>query len=178
MPVIPCPSPAPTPTPGVVQFSDTEFVEIYPEFTGISSGAVTNNFTGAQYMLNNSCSSRVYDANERLYLLYLLTAHLTFLQNGTNDGAGNVTPPPGIVGRIASATEGAVSVAAEFNVPDSTNNAYLSQTKYGAQFLQATAKYRTMLYVPAPGGVCGPGVAPWGTVPGYGGTYGGSGCGC
>jgi len=220
-----------TPAIGVVAFVTSEFVTAYPEFAGIPAvapSALTQNFAVAQLLLNNSCGSRVIDANQRQLLLYLLVAHLTFLSNGTNDGgttaplfsgvgsitgetltvsaalsgalavgsviadlSGDITPgttitafgtgtgglgtytvnaaqtvasesfyvagaplivpPPGIVGRIASATEGAVSVAAEYQAGSGQpNRAYFIQTKYGAQYWALTARYRTMVYVAPP----------------------------
>lgn len=161
MPVVPCPSPCPPIARGVVQFSAPEFVALWPEFTGLTNGVMANAFTLATLLLNNSCASRVQDANVRLSLLYLLTAHVCYLNNGTNDGAGNVNTPPGVVGRIASATEGSVSVAAEYSSEVSQSEAFFIQTKYGAQFWQMTAQYRTMHYVGAPAfGPNGPGF-PW-----------------
>jgi hypothetical protein len=143
-------------------------VAIWPEFAGIANPVMANQFTGAQLLLNNSCGSRVRDANTRLYLLYLLTAHLTFLNAGTNDGAGNVTPAPGIVGRIDNAAEGSVSVGAAYSSQVSQSEAFFIQTKYGAQFWQETAQYRTFHYVGAPAyGPNAPG-SPWPGVGDYG----------
>ena len=88
-------------------------------------------------------------------------------------GAPQITPPPGIVGRISTATEGSVSVAAEFGGNGGPTQDWYTGTRYGAQYWVATAQFRTALYIPAPGGVCG----PWGAFgPGYG--PGGPGCGC
>lgn len=106
------------------------------------------NFALATLQLVAGCASRVRDAVQRELLLNLLTAHITFLMNGTNDGAGNITPPPGIVGRVSDATEGTVSVSAQFEGPAAAQ--YYLQTKYGALYWAATARYRTMLYVPGP----------------------------
>lgn len=158
MPVVPCPVPCPPPTLGIVQFSDAEFIAQYPEFTGISSANALTCFNDAQFLLNNSCGSAVCDANLRMILLYTLTAHLCLLQFGTDDGAGNVTPAQGVVGRIASGSEGSVSVAAEYSSEVTQSEAYFIQTKYGAKFWQQTAQYRTFLYVGAPAfGPNGPG---------------------
>jgi hypothetical protein len=152
-----------------VEFSPTEFVAIYPEFTGLTNGQMGNAFTFATLLLDNSCSSRVRDANQRLQLLYLLTAHVAFLTYGTNDGAGNVNTPPGIVGRIASATEGSVTAQAEYSSQVSQSEAFYIQTKYGAMFWQMTAQYRTMHYVGPPSfGPNGPGF-PFGYFGGFGG---------
>jgi hypothetical protein len=162
MPVIPC-APS-TPVLGIAQFSAAEFVAAYPEFAGFGVGGPpptsapipAQNFTTATLLLANSCGSRVVDANQRLSLLYLLTAHITFMMNGTNDGAGNVTPAPGIVGRINTATEGAVSVGSEFAAPPNATQAYFIQSRYGALYWTLTARYRTAIWIaPARGGYGG-----------------------
>jgi hypothetical protein len=130
---------------------------VYPEFTGINTAmpaALTNNFATAQLLLNNSCGSRVRDANQRLLLLYVIVAHLTLLLQGSNDGAGNVQPPVGLVGRIASAAEGAVNVASEFDAPPNASLAYFAQTKYGVLYWTATARFRTFVYMTPDS--CGP----------------------
>jgi hypothetical protein len=255
MPVVPCT--VVQPVFGIVNFDATEFLTLYPEFTGIYLSAplaLTNNFTIATLLLNNTCGSRVQDANQRLSLLYLLVAHLTSISNGTNDagvgspafsgtafvsppntltvltvlsgalvlgaslydgpsvgngqllpgasiitafgsgtggigtytlnsslgsaiatenmivpGVPNVTAPLGIVGRINNASEGDVSVAAEFAAPPNASMAYYIQTKYGAQYWTATSRFRTMLIIPAP-----PGGTP--LLGPYGNLFGG-GCG-
>lgn len=161
MPVIPC---APVvPVYGIVQFNAAEFLAIYPEFTGINTAtptALANNFGTAQILLNNSCGSRVRDANQRLLLLYMIVAHLTLLLQGSNDGAGNIQPPVGIVGRIASAAEGAVNVASEFDAPPNANQAFFIQTKYGALYWSSTSRYRMFIYMSPDS--CGPlGGAGW-----------------
>lgn len=145
------------PVHGVVTFDPAAFVVDYPEFTGISAGVLGRNFTRATLQLNNSCGSLVQDANQRELFLELLVAHVTFLNQGTNDGAGNVNPPPGVVGRISAATEGSVSVTAEYDAPGSDSQAYYIQTKYGAEFWNATARFRTMRYIaPQNNGPIGP----------------------
>lgn len=160
MSVVPCVS-----TPlvhGVVVFDPAAFIVEYPEFTGIVAGVLTRNFRHATLQLNNGCGSLVKDASKREVLLDMLTAHLTVLNQGTNDGAGNVTPPYGVVGRIATATEGSVTVGVEYDAPPNASQAWLIQTKYGAEYWSATAKYRTMRYIPAPQCVT-PGLwGPWG----------------
>ncbi len=160
MAVIPC---APTPpTFGIVTFTPAEFVAAYPEFTGIQNAPMIQNFALATLSLNNSCGSRVRDANQRQALLFLLVAHMTLLSNGSNDGAGNVQPPVGIVGRIDAAAEGSVNVSAQFEAPPNASLAYCIQTKYGAQYWALTARYRTMIYIPAPGADYSPLPSPFG----------------
>jgi hypothetical protein len=150
----PCPPPSPI-TPGVATFLYSEFIGIYPEFNGAAQGACANNFTLATLFLNNCCSSPVCDPNVRLALLYMLTAHITF---AFTPCPANNNQPSGVVGRIDSATEGSVSVSAEYMQEFSQSAAYFTQTKYGAMFWQATAQYRTMLYIgPPQTGPNGPG---------------------
>lgn len=158
MPVVPCPTPCPPPTLGVVQFSATEFNALYPEFAGLNPTVQQNSFGDASLLLSNSCGSYIQDAVVRMSLLYTLTAHCLLIDRGTNDGNGNITLPQGIVGRIANATEGSVSVASEYNNDVTQSEAYFIQTKYGAKFWQQTAWVRTMHYVgPPTSGPNGPG---------------------
>lgn len=138
------------PVHGVVIFDPAAFIVEYPEFAAIPSGLLTRNFNHATLQLDNSCGSLVRDANKREILLDLLTAHLTFINQGTNDGAGNVTPPYSVVGRLATAQEGSVNMGAEYDAPPNASQAWLIQSKYGAEYWSATAKYRTMRYIPAP----------------------------
>lgn len=87
MPVVPCATVQPV--FGIVDYSAAEFLASYPEFTGInnaSPASLANDFVGATFLLNNTCCSRVQDANQRLFLLYLLTAHIATIFQGVNDG--------------------------------------------------------------------------------------------
>ena len=169
MAVIPCT--VTPPVTGIVTFDPAAFKVLYPEFAGLADALLVNAFGLAQLILNNTCSSRVQDASVRDTLLQLLTAHITFLTYGNNDGAGTITPPPGIVGRINTATEGSVSVGAEFGGNGGPTQDWYTSTKYGALYWVSTSQWRTMVYLPAPP-QCG---FPYG---GYGGGYGGPGCGC
>ena len=172
MPVSAC---APVPfTLGVVTFNFAEFTGLFPEFAGLTSQQAQTAFNFATLQLDNSCCSRVQNANVRLSLLYMLTAHLLFLSNGSNDGAGNIVPPPGIVGHIDSATEGSVSVAASLSSNVGQSQAYYAQTKYGIQYWQATAQFRTALYLAPP---CDPANPLWVGVGGPGVVVGPD-CGC
>jgi hypothetical protein len=162
VPVVPCPSPCPPITRGVVQFSATEFNALYPEMAGFSPTLQGNSFADATLLLDNSCASAVQDANQRMSLLYTLTAHCLLLDRGTNDGAGSITPPQSVVGRIDSAAQGSVSGSFSYNSDVTQSEAYFIQTKYGAKFWQQTVPYRTGgVYVGAPSfGPNGPGF-PW-----------------
>lgn len=151
MAVVACPPNTP-PVHGVVTFDPAVFRALYaPSFNTVLDGALNLNFTLAQLALNNTCRSIVMDANQRETLLNLLVAHITALLNGVN-GA----PPAGIVGRIDTATEGSVSVSAEFIATAAAQ--WFIQTQWGAMFWQLTLQYRTFRYIPAPPSCCGPGI--------------------
>lgn len=137
-PVIP-----PTVTPGSVVFNYEEFIAAYPSFSSLSQTILTGNFNLACQLLDNTAASVVVDAPTRQYYLYLLTAHISALLNGVNG-----QPPSGIVGRISSATQGSVSVQAEWAASMGNAEAYFVQTQWGATFWQATVSYRTAHYVP------------------------------
>ncbi len=166
MTIAACPPNTP-PLHGVVVFSFAEWIVDFPEFAGVTMAQGQAAFNSATRIMSNSCRSLIRDAVKRQGLIYLLTAHVCFLRFGSNDGAGNVVPAPGVVGRVAQGHEGSVSVSAEYasNVPQAM--AYFIQTKWGAEYWQATAKYRTMRYVPPPFGCCGQ----------CGGVLGSCGCG-
>jgi hypothetical protein len=95
--------------------------------------------------VNNTDCSPVRDIDERTELLNLVTAHLAQLS-----GVLSADGKPGPTGRVTSATQG--SVSASFGGPSTTGNdeAFWMQTGYGYQYWEATAKYRTMHYIPRP----------------------------
>jgi len=129
-----------------------DFVALYPEFTGLSSAQLNQGFALATLALANTCcGGRVSNAALRETLLNLLTAHVSKLLYGTNDGAGNISPPSGVVGRINAATQGAVTMAAEMIA--TANSQWYLQTQYGAMYWTMTARFRTAIYVaPLPTG--------------------------
>lgn len=142
MSIAPC-APA-APVSGVVVFEPAVFRVQYPEFVTVGDAALQFNFSRATLQLNNSCCSRVSDANLRELLLTLLTAHVTALTNGING-----QPAPGVVGRVNSATEGSVSVGSEI-AGATFSSAYYLQTKYGLEYWQATARFRQAVYTAPP----------------------------
>jgi hypothetical protein len=114
MPVVACTTV--TPVLGVVEFLAAEFLASYPEFTGINPTLLANDFQGAQLLLNNTCCSRVQDANQRMFLLYLLVAHLATIHQGLND-AGVLAPSfagtvaiTGSVATVSALTSGGLLV--------------------------------------------------------------------
>ncbi len=90
----------------------------------------------------NQRATNYYTPGDRGYLLInLLTAHVAALR------APLGSPSSPLVGRISNATEGSVTVAAEFKVPDGCPQ-YYAQTKYGVEAWVLMAPDRTMRYVP------------------------------
>lgn len=183
MAIVPCPPNTP-PVTGVVQFVFSEFAAAFPEFAGIAAPQAGAAFDSATLVLANTCRSFIRDAAKRQKLLYLLTAHVTFLRYGSNDGAGKVVPAPGVVGRVSDAAEGSVRASLEYSTTVSQSMAWFIQTTWGADYWQATAQYRTFRYAAPPasccrvcGGVlgsciCGGTMGPTGS--GFGGFNGGT----
>lgn len=131
-----------------VTFDPTAFVARYPEFSAVSPATLGAYFTEATIYLDNTDASRVQNLPQRALLLNMLTAHVAAL----NGAGANEQGAQGVVGRINSASEGSVSVSTEYAGQTSSDfKAWLRQTQYGAAFLAATARYRTMVYVPYAG---------------------------
>jgi hypothetical protein len=172
-----CP-PSTSCTPGVVVFVPADFKASFPSFATVADAALAMSFQLATLQLSNGCGSRIKDAAKRELFLNLLTAHITALKDGENG-----QPPAGIVGRVSSATEGSVSVKSEVDTSGVYGKDYYAQTQWGFMYWNATAKFRTMVYIAAPpvcadfnGGLGFPG-AFWPNNSGPGGDGSGN-CGC
>lgn len=132
-------------TTGVVTFVAADFIARYPEFTALntsSPNALGLCFGEATLYLDNSTASRVVNVEQRTPLLYMLTAHIAALYFGVNGQS-----PSQKVGRVAGATEGSVSVTLDMGAV-TFNAAWFMQTKYGASYWRATAKWRQMRVIP------------------------------
>lgn len=126
---------------GIVTFDYETWSLRFPEFSETVGDTLAQlYFTEAAIYLDNTAGSLVTDVNQRAVLLNLLVAHIASLNVGSN---GNPASP--LVGRITQATQGSVSVSTD-NGSTSPNAAWYLQTKYGAQYWQMTAGYRTMRY--------------------------------
>lgn len=130
------------PGAGPVQFSYETWIARYPEFTDadLSAEQLQAYFAEAGLYCRNDGTSPVTDSGTLLMLLNMLVAHLAQLYLTTQD---NRTKSE-LVGRIASASEGSVSIGGEYAAPG--NASWFLQTKYGASFWQASAVYRTFRY--------------------------------
>jgi hypothetical protein len=120
-----------------VTFNPEIFKQRYPEFAAVSGDLLDMYFDEATLIVSNTDRSRVKDEKERRILLWLLVAHKAKLASNKQGG---------LVGRIASASEGSVSVSADMG-PVTNSQAWYIQTQYGAEYWTATAKYRTMRYI-------------------------------
>lgn len=141
----------------VVVFDYTAWSTRYPEFSGVSQPLAQMYFNEATLYLNNTDCSVVCDGSAggaRAMFLNMLTAHIAALNSGVNG-----QPASQLVGRIASASEGSVSVGTQNDYPPGTVQWYQS-TKYGAAFWSGTAQYRTMRYEISPARPMDP-YGPW-----------------
>lgn len=127
---------------GVVVFDYGMWLLRFPEFASVSQPLAQEYFDDACDLLNNTPCSIVQDLSKRARFLNLLTAHIAQL-----NAALNGQPSSPLVGRIANASEGSVSVQTQMDMPPGSAQ-WFNQTKYGAQYWQATLPYRTARYAP------------------------------
>lgn len=132
----------------VAVWNQLTFLARYPEFTtsvNANPSLYASLFSEAGLYLNNTDCSIVQDVNLRTVLLNMITAHIAFIGGQlTADGQ----PKP--VGRVATASEGAVSASFDSNPATPGSGPWFQQSQYGAAFWQATTCYRGMMYVPQP----------------------------
>lgn len=129
--------------PNVVTFDFFVWQAIYPEFSTTATQAQASGyFDLATVYCDNSPFSFVRNLHVRARILGLLTAHIAKLFSPERDG---------LVGRIANASQGSVSVGAEMPGSDA-DSAWFMQTAYGASAYQAMAAYRIGgRYIPGAG---------------------------
>lgn len=131
-----------------VNFNYSTWVLRFPEFSGVSNELAQLYFDEASMFIRNTIWNIVPQWMLPT-LLNLMTAHLAWLYaprdaDGNPATTGAIASP--ITGQITNAAEGSVNVAAKAN---SLNTAeWYAQTKYGYEFWQATAGFRTMQYSP------------------------------
>jgi hypothetical protein len=119
-------------------FNPPAFRARYPEFAGAADNTLQAYFDeAAAVYLNNTLLSPVTSDAARGVMFNYLVAHLAALAAAP------------LVGRIASATEGSVTVAVAMDAQPGSA-AWYQQTKYGAAFWQAARPYRTFRYVQKP----------------------------
>lgn len=130
---------------GVATFDYAAWVDMYPEFASVTEAVATMQWGVATLFLDNTDLSLVQDVTQRATLLNIITAHLVKLFVPVAGVA-----PGGLVGRISNATEGSVSVTADYARANTNLEAWWIQTPYGAQYWALMAPFRTMRYIPGP----------------------------
>ena len=136
----------------VVVFDPAAWAQAFPAFATLPAPLAEQYFGLTGLYLDNSPNSIVQDVNLRRSLLYLLTAHIAQIFSPPGGDGANT-----LVGRINSATEGSVTVAAD--MPAADDAAWFNQTPYGAAFWQGTLRWRSARYAAAPPYAFGP--IPW-----------------
>jgi hypothetical protein len=135
-----------------VVFSYTDFQAMYPYIAqSVNSTQAQMYWNQANLYVDNSPCSIIENCNgQRAMLLLMVTAHIALLNASING-----QPPNPLVGRINQATEGSVTVGSEMNYAPGSSQWFL-QTQPGASYWAATARYRTMHYVPSYRGPANP----------------------
>lgn len=127
----------PTPIPFV--FPIDRFLSEFPEFNDTSNFPLTNiarcGKMASRYITEWRCGFPLQDPEERLYALFLMTAHLLLLRKNTADDIAGGNLPSG--GRVKKAVVGAVTV--ETDTPNTYRQDdytfWLSQTTFGQELL-------------------------------------------
>lgn len=131
----------------IVVFNLDNFQALYPQFSNVSDTLLPLIFTQAELLFSNKDSSCIQDLSQRELVLYMVMAHILYLQYGDANGDGG----SGVIGRVSSASEGSVSVSSTLD-GSSNVKAYWAQSPYGLLFWQATVKCRMPKYYS--GGYC------------------------
>lgn len=137
----------------VAVFSYAGWAARYPELGALTPEPLAVElFAEAGLYLDNTDGSIVAadpaTYQPRLMLLNMLVAHLAALR---------APERAGMVGRIASAGQGSVNVAVAME-GQSPSAAWYQQTTYGANYWNATARYRTARFIRPSAAVT---VPPW-----------------
>lgn len=152
----------------VVAFDFATWTALFPEFAACTPTQGQAWFNRAGLYFDNSPCNWALANNCTLMnfttLMYLVTSHIAWMsapRDANGNPAASGQPPSTLVGRISSATEGSVSVSAEWNGSGSPSEAFWLQTKYGAEFWTAISQYRTAIYSANPTVVAGGGLFPY-----------------
>lgn len=144
-------------TCGSVTFDYDEWTQAFPELASISSIRAQMAFNVAALRISADDDSEIPDACQRKTVLYYLTAHVAVLMSqaatsSVDPDTGTATISPGMTGRVASATEGSVSVSTEgfTSANASSLETWLNSTQYGALVWQMIAPLFGPFYVAAP----------------------------
>lgn len=129
-----------------IVFDYAAWAVLFPQFSNLTSDQVTTLVLPlAEQYCRNDGGGPVSSAAIQTTLLNLMVAHVAQLLFGST-----TQPVSPLIGRLDSASEGSVSLHADFPSAASATEAWFLQTQYGAMFWAATAAYRTMRYMPGP----------------------------
>ena len=123
---------------GVVRFDASRFRKLYPKISA-TDDQLSMFFVEAGMQCNNTDKSIIKNLDERELLLFLLVAHIATLQQRIDSGNE-------AVGRVASASEGSVSVSLD-NGQTTQSEKWYQQTPYGARYWALIKQYRSFFYV-------------------------------
>ena len=151
--------------PNVVIFDFTDWTTAYPKFAYLTSQQGQAYFSQACVLINNTPFSPIplMDCGGNLIrstILYAATAHIAQLFAVSASGV----QPAQSVGRVASATEGSVTVALDMG-QQPRSAAWWNQTPAGAMAWSMMAPYRMARYFARPQRYLG--TAPPGVVGGF-----------
>lgn len=140
----------------VATFDPVAFVQLFPEFASVPTARlVLMDQLAESTLLDNTGTGPVPTVTAQLNLLNLLVAHLLALFGPSvttgGQGGGTASSPGAPVGRLNTAAQGTVSSGFDYNIPQNPSAPWYIQTKYGAMFWTATARYRSVRYITAGG---------------------------
>ena len=123
-----------------VTFDPAAFAALFPQITISANQLTTLVLPIAELYCRNDGGGPVPTAALQSVYLNMMVAHIA-ARYGTINGQ----QPSALVGRIANATEGSVTVGADFPL-ESPSQAWYATTKYGSDYWTATKAYRTFRY--------------------------------
>ncbi len=153
----------------IVAFDYTVWSKRFPALAAIDRDLAQMYFDEATLYWNNNGGSPASTAGIQSLLMNLMTAHVAALntQSQGDESPGSAKDANSPVGRVASATQGSVTVQTAMDGPPAMSKAWFDQTQYGSSFWAATAQYRTARPIA--------GALQYGGLPGNGGIPGGYG---
>ena len=137
----------------IASFDFGVFSARYPELVPVGSTLAQEYWNEAALFLANDGTGPVSSPAVQQQLLNMVTAHLAFLfapRDASGNPAATGAGPPKLVGRISSATQGSVTVAADYADSTTAQEAFFQQSRYGVEFWTLTAVYRMAFYRPSP----------------------------
>jgi Protein of unknown function (DUF4054) len=135
---------------GPIAFNYDLWVARYPEFLNVTVELAEMYFAEACLYVDNTGMGPINDPKTLKLILNMATAHVCALNSPKlgdqfNSNGQDYNP---LVGRIANASEGSVSVSTDLQVEAGTP-AWWMQTKYGLAAWQAQIPFRIIRYFPS-----------------------------